>query len=103
MITVDDNGARKLLVLDAKYRTSRANVLDAMRSSHLYQDALRWDEARPVCSLLLVPRGGGAPWLEATEFHAAQQVGVLALSPESRSGLSTMLDRWLATSTAAIR
>ena len=100
VITVDDNGARKMLVLDAKYRTSRTNVLDAMRSSHLYQDALRWDEARPVCSLLLVPRGGGAPWLEAPEFHAAQQVGVLPLSPDSRSGLSRALDRWLSTSTS---
>ncbi len=95
VITVDDNGARRMLVLDAKYRTSRTNVLDAMRSSHLYQDALRWDEARPVCSLLLVPRGGGAPWLEAPEFHSAQRVGVQPLAPDTRSGLSAVLERWL--------
>lgn len=103
VITVDDQGTRKMLVLDAKYRTTRTNVLDAMRSSHLYQDALRWDEARPLCSLLLVPRGGGAPWLEAPEFHAAQQVGVLPLAPDTRSGLSAMLDRWLPSSTSGDR
>jgi hypothetical protein len=95
VITVDDHGSRKMLVLDAKYRTSRINVLDAMRSSHLYQDALRWDEARPVCSLLLVPRGGGAPWLEVQEFHAAHHVGVQPLAPDTRSGLSALLERWL--------
>ncbi|HFF6191035.1 TPA: DUF2357 domain-containing protein [Stenotrophomonas maltophilia] len=98
VITVDDRGVRRMFVLDAKYRTSRINVLDAMRSAHLYQDALRWDEARPVCSLLLVPRGGGAPWLEAPEFHAAHQVGVLPLAPDTRLGLSVALERWLPTS-----
>lgn len=96
VIAVDDHGSRKLLVLDAKYRTSRTNVLDAMRSSHLYQDALRWDEARPVCSLLFVPRGGGAPWLEVSDFHANQHVGVQPLAPETRAGLSALLTRWLA-------
>lgn len=95
VITVDDHGARKMLVLDAKYRTSRTNVLNAMRSSHLYQDALRWDEARPVCSLLLVPRSGGAPWLETTEFHNAHHVGVQPLAPETRAGLNALLMRWL--------
>jgi len=95
VITVDDNGARRMLVLDAKYRTKRTNVLDAMRSAHLYQDALRWDEARPVCSLLLVPRGGGAPWLESPEFHANQRVGVMVLAPDKRDDLSALLTRWL--------
>ena len=101
VITIDDHGTRRMLVLDAKYRTSRANVLDAMRSSHLYQDALRWDEARPVCSLLLVPRGGGAAWLEDPEFHAAHRVGVSVLAPDaSGSSLPELIGRWLSTGDA---
>jgi hypothetical protein len=68
-------------VLDAKYRTSRVNVLDAMESAHIYQDALRMSDRRPAGSLLLVPRGGGAPWLEDVAFQAEHRVGVHALSP----------------------
>lgn len=97
LITVEAGDVRQMLVLDAKYRTSRSNVLDAMRSAHLYQDALRWNEDRPVASLLLVPRGGGAPWLEAPDFHAAHRVGVHVLSPDSPpSLLDALLGRWLA-------
>lgn len=97
LITMDSGGERRMLVLDAKYRTSRQNVLDSMRSAHLYQDALRWDGGRAVCSLLLVPRGAGAPWLEEPEFHSAHRVGVHVLAPDSTmSSLDTMLTRWLA-------
>lgn len=87
---------RRMLVLDAKYRTSRQSVLDAMRSAHVYQDALRWNGQRPDCSLLLVPRAGGAPWLEDVAFHASHRVGVHALSPDQdASELRGMLRRWI--------
>ncbi|WP_372161510.1 DUF2357 domain-containing protein [Xanthomonas axonopodis pv. cyamopsidis] len=96
LIMFESGDDRRMLVLDAKYRTSRQNVLDAMRSAHLYQDALRWDGERAVCSLLLVPRGGGAPWLEEPDFHVAHQVGVHVLAPDSAStALNLLLDRWL--------
>ncbi|RYG99365.1 MAG: hypothetical protein EON58_04195 [Alphaproteobacteria bacterium] len=96
LITIESGGERRMLVLDAKYRTSRQNVLDAMRSAHLYQDALRWDGRRSDCSLLIVPRGGGAPWLEEPEFHKDHRVGVHILAPDSpSSGLDEMLGRWL--------
>jgi hypothetical protein len=80
------DGAR-FVVLDAKYRTSRQGVLDAMASAHLYRDALRIGDARPLASLLLVPAGGGAPWLEDADFHAQQRVGVCVLSPGQPSSL----------------
>lgn len=87
---------RRMLVLDAKYRSSRQNVLDAMRSAHIYQDALRWDDERPTCSLLLIPRGGEAPWLESPAFHAVHQVGIQVLSPErAASDMADLLGRWL--------
>lgn len=97
LITTEFGGDRRMLVLDAKYRTNRKNVLDAMRSAHLYQDALRWDGNRAVCSLLLVPKGGGAPWLEESEFHTDHRVGICTLAPGSAAdGLRSLLERWLA-------
>ena len=96
LITMESGGERRMLVLDAKYRTSRQNVLDAMRSAHLYQDALRWDGKRSECSLLIVPRGGGAPWLEEPQFHTAHRVGVHVMSPDSApSAFVALIDRWL--------
>lgn len=96
LITAESGEDRRMLILDAKYRTSRQNVLDAMRSAHLYQDALRWDGQRAACSLLLVPRGGGAPWMEEHDFHLDHRVGVHVLAPDSApTALNLLLDKWL--------
>lgn len=96
VITMESGGKKRMILLDAKYRASRPNVLDAMRSAHLYQDALRWNGERAVCSLLLVPRGGGAPWLEEPSFHMEHRVGIHVLAPESPgSELTALLSRWL--------
>lgn len=100
VITLEAGANRQMLVLDAKYRTSRSNVLDAMRSAHLYQDALRWNEERPVASLLLVPRGGGAPWLHEPEFQTTHRVGVHTLGPDSPLALDALLGKWLAAGSA---
>ena len=75
-----DNDSRNV-VLDAKYRTTRANVLDAMASAHIYRDALRINGKRIDSALLLIPRGGGAPWLEAPAFIREHAVGVVELAP----------------------
>jgi hypothetical protein len=78
---------------DAKYRTSRANVLEAMGSAHIYQDSLRIGEARPTASFLLVPRGGGAPWLEDAAFQWKHRVGIVPFSPDTIPQLpSTVLE-----------
>jgi hypothetical protein len=81
VLTVISDAGTRFVVLDAKYRTSRANVLDAMASAHIYQDSLRMGARRPEATLLLVPSGGGAPWLEAAAFQDAHRVGVHAFSP----------------------
>ena len=83
VLTRTDENVPKWYVLDAKYRTKRRNVLEAMTSAHVYRDALRWHERRPECAVLLVPRGGGAPWLEQPDFISRQHVGVCALAPET--------------------
>lgn len=96
VVTTEIGADKRMLVLDAKYRTSRKNVLDAMRSAHVYQDALRWNGQRPDCSLLLVPRAGGAPWLEDVAFHASHRTGVHVLSPDQGPDeLLEMLRRWV--------
>lgn len=82
VLTVEHANDVRFVVLDAKYRTSRSNVLDAMESAHIYQDSLRIGARRPDASLLLIPASGGADWLEEPSFHARHRVGVHALSPE---------------------
>lgn len=81
VLRVDSPDGTRFVVLDAKYRASRANVLDAMESAHIYQDSLRIGSRRPEGSLLLVPAAGGANWLEDQAFQARHRVGVRVLTP----------------------
>lgn len=83
VFSVETGEGARFVVLDAKYRTSRTNVLDAMASTHIYQDSLRIGTSRAEASLLLVPAGGGAPWLEQPAFHDAHRVGVYPFAPGS--------------------
>ncbi len=82
VLLVERAGNTRFVVLDAKYRTSRSNVLDAMASAHIYQDSLRIGSRRPEASLLIVPSSGGAPWLENPAFQEEHRVGIYVLSPE---------------------
>ncbi|MGE3274949.1 MAG: nuclease domain-containing protein [Vicinamibacterales bacterium] len=95
VLTVESPEERRFLVFDAKYRTSRANVLDAMASAHIYQDSLRFADQRPWASLLLVPAAGGAPHLESTTFLDAHRVGVCEFSPESSDVVKRLISRFL--------
>ena len=83
VLTRIDEDVQKWYVFDAKYRTKRSSVVEAMASAHIYRDALRWHERRPECAVLLVPRGGGAPWLEKPEFISRHRVGVCALGADT--------------------
>lgn len=88
---VERAGNLRFVVLDAKYRASRANVLDAMESAHIYQDSLRIGSQRPEGSLLVVPAPGGASWLEAPAFQQEHRVGVHALSPDVDATLPNLV------------
>ena len=81
VLTVESSRQHRFITLDAKYSQSRTAVLSAMASAHIYNDSLRWREQRPSASLLMVPAGGGAPWLEDAAFHEREGVGILAVSP----------------------
>ena len=69
---------RRFLVLDAKYRSGRDNILDAMASAHIYHDALRVGEKAPDLCLLLLPGQPVVPSLEDAAFWEKHQVGALS-------------------------
>ena len=82
VVTVESPGFRRWFVLDAKYSQSRSRILDQMRSAHVYHDALRWGDAPPYRSLLLVPDSDkDLQWLRDGTFKASHGVGVLNWSP----------------------
>ena len=83
VLTRTDRATPEWYVLDAKYRTTRRYVLDAMASAHIYKDSLRWNGRRPERSVLLVPRGGGAPWMERPDFIGRHRVGVYVLNTDT--------------------
>ncbi|PRP92411.1 hypothetical protein ENSA5_49190 [Enhygromyxa salina] len=91
VVSVETGDSARWIVLDAKYRVSRANVLDAMTSAHLYHDALRWRGHPPERALLVVPAAGGAPWLEKDAFHQAHGVGVVVARPRCTNRLEQAL------------
>ena len=91
VLVVESAEGTRFVVLDAKYRSSRPNVLDAMASAHIYQDSLRMGSQRPDASLLLVPPGGGASWLEDPAFQEEHRVGVHVLSPGMDNVLPELL------------
>lgn len=70
------------VVLDAKYRSGRNNVLEAMTSAHIYHDALRLQGQRPLLSLLLVPQHYDVDWLAHPDFVLEHGVGIARFSNE---------------------
>jgi hypothetical protein len=91
VLRVDSPDGTRFVIVDAKYRTSRAAVLDAMESAHIYQDSLRIGSRRPDASLLLVPAGGGASWLEDEKFHDTHRVGVHVMAPGQQIPMLTAI------------
>lgn len=83
VLTIESGSDRRYLTMDAKYTQARSGVLAAMASAHIYNDSLRWQGQRPAASYLMVPAGGGAPWLEEEDFQKQEGVGVMPLSPQT--------------------
>ena len=70
------------MVLDAKYRASKAPIVGGMaESAHPYQDALRWNGKRPDATLLLVPDVSQVDFLSEAAFVADNRVGAITLRP----------------------
>lgn len=77
LIHSGENG-HKVFVLDAKWRSGRENVLDAMQSAHIYHDALRIGDSAPERALLLLPSSSAVPELEAGQFIQTHAVGAIS-------------------------
>jgi hypothetical protein len=93
-----NNTGRKTFVLDAKWRSGRENVLDAMQSAHIYHDALRIGGQVPAVCLLLLPGASVVPELEAIEFIQAHGVGTVcgvSAEKDGRTRLASLLGKWL--------
>lgn len=83
VVTLDSPSAKRFLVFDAKYRSTRARVLDAMESAHIYHDSLRWKGIKPDVSLLLIPRADKVTALVSPTYHADYGVGAWQIGAES--------------------
>lgn len=77
VVTLDNGNERRLLILDAKYRSKRHNILDAMQTAHTYRDALRWHGIRPWRVLVMIPKGGEVAWLEDRSFQEENGIGAI--------------------------
>lgn len=98
VITLTQGSTTRFLVLDAKYRSGRTNVLDAMTSAHVYQDSLRLGNSRPELSLLLLPGTADVASLEQAVFWQKHRVGALSGFAAGRAGTQTLTDflaQWL--------
>lgn len=82
-MTWDSPSAKRFVVFDAKYRSARASVLDAMESAHIYHDSLRWKGIKPDVSLLLIPRADKVMSLVSPTYHADYGVGAWQIGAES--------------------
>ncbi len=91
-------GQQRAMVLDAKWRSGRSNVLEAMESAHLYHDALRIAGVRPAPCLLLLPGGPSVAALEEQSFIDAHGVGAISQFSVGGVGLPRLeetLKAWL--------
>jgi hypothetical protein len=91
VLTLERNRETRFVVLDAKYRATQGNVLDAMESAHIYQDSLRIGHQRAEASLLLVPSTAEVEWLEAPAFQEEHRVGIHRLAPGESMRLPGMM------------
>lgn len=89
-------------ILDAKWRSGRTNVLEAMESAHIYHDSLRLRRSqaaeRPSRCILLLPGASDVASLGEPNFIHAHGVGAITEFLPHGAGvafLSDLLKEWL--------
>ena len=98
VLVLDDGGIVRMLVLDAKYRSGRQPILEAMESAHIYHDAIRLGAERPELSLLLTPGESSVSSLGARDFWRRHGVGELCSFAPDASGrelVARLLADWM--------
>ncbi|MCC8402003.1 restriction endonuclease-like protein [Paraburkholderia sp. MMS20-SJTN17] len=82
----------EFLVLDAKYRRKRDNVLEAMESAHIYHDSLRVHHHRPTFCALLLPAVADVPSLDVDSFLHEHGVGTISQFLAGDAGVKRCVD-----------
>ncbi|MCY1274009.1 hypothetical protein D9M70_226240 [compost metagenome] len=102
LIVEHNDTSCRSLILDAKWRSGRANVLEAMESAHIYHDSLRLglDQAAeaPSLCILLLPGEKEVTSLGEPTFIHAHGVGAIAKFVPHEAGvafLTGLLKEWL--------
>jgi hypothetical protein len=93
----------RAMVLDAKWRSGRQNVLEAMESAHIYHDALRVQGGLPSPCLLLLPGPADVPELTEPEYIKRHGVGAIhefGIDGQGIAVLEAHLMSWLSHSLA---
>ncbi|MBV6306307.1 hypothetical protein KVP10_15555 [Candidimonas humi] len=86
------------VVLDAKWRSGKSNILDAMESAHIYHDALRVGMIPPEWCILLLPGQTCVAQLEDDAFIQTQHVGAVSNIRPGAVGLTriqSLIRSWL--------
>lgn len=81
------------IVLDAKFRRRRENVLEAMESAHIYRDSLRVGSLRPAWCLLLLPAPSDVPHLDSADFITEHGVGTISEFSPNGDGVGHCIAR----------
>lgn len=80
ILEITASGTTQFICLDSKYTSREKRILEEMASAHIYHDSLRWQQKRPVLSLLLVPRNQGLARLECRSWWQQHQTGCFTLN-----------------------
>ncbi|MFS7380690.1 DUF2357 domain-containing protein [Rahnella inusitata] len=91
VLEVENAGMTQFICLDSKYTSRSKRILEEMTSAHIYHDSLRWEQKRPVLSLLLVPCNKHLAELESESWWQEHQTGCFTLQNVESS--SQLLDR----------
>jgi len=90
------------MILDAKWRSGRRNVLEAMESAHIYHDSLRVDGNIPAPCLLLLPGKPCIRALESDEYIEENGVGAISEFSKGSPGIDRLqiqIQQWLESAT----
>ncbi|MFM0597044.1 DUF2357 domain-containing protein [Paraburkholderia dilworthii] len=101
VLIVSHENEHRMLVLDAKYRSGRTNVLDAMASAHIYHDSLFLAGRRPDMCLLLLPGLAEIASLENAATWNSFGVGTVSGYSVTTNGIQRCVDaisEWLSNS-----
>ena len=98
VLVLHSQDAVRAVVLDAKWRSKRRNILEAMESAHIYHDALRVAGVPPSPCILLLPGQPEVSALEAPEYFVTHGVGAMSnlrIAADGLTHLAVLLSDWL--------